>query len=169
VLAFARRQLPRGSFADLGLQLAIWFGFLGVYQVVRGLADRHPDRAFTNSWRVLTFETQVTHRFYELTLQQFVEQRGWLERLVSWTYWNSEFTVLGLALLWVYLRRYDAFGRFRNTVLLANALGLVGYLYMPPLRPGSSSRASSATTATAWSNSPPTPMPRCQACTRRTL
>jgi membrane-associated phospholipid phosphatase len=54
---------------------------------------------------------------------------------VSWTYWNSEFTVIGLALLWVYLRRNSAFTRFRNTILLANGLGLIGYVLLPTAPP----------------------------------
>ncbi len=70
-----------------------------------------------------------------MTFQQFVDQRFWLAKLVSWTYWNSEFTVLGLALLWVYFRRHDTFFRFRNSVLLANVLGLFGYVFMPTAPP----------------------------------
>jgi membrane-associated phospholipid phosphatase len=58
-----------------------------------------------------------------------------LETLVSWTYWNSEFTVVGLALLWVYFRRNAAFIRFRNTILLANVLGLFGYVFLPTAPP----------------------------------
>ena len=77
------------------------------YQVARGLTDRHPAKAFANGFRVVDFETRLTHRLYELTFQQFVDQRHWLAELVSWTYWNSEFTVVGLALLWVYIRRHE--------------------------------------------------------------
>jgi hypothetical protein len=134
MLAATRRRLPRG-WADLGWQFLIWFGFLAVYQVARGLADQHPERAFTNGFRVVHVETNLTHRLYELTFQQFVEQRSWLASLVTWTYWNSEFTVLGLALLWVYVCRHELFYRFRNTVLLANVLGLVGYVFMPTAPP----------------------------------
>ena len=54
---------------------------------------------------------------------------------MSWTYWNSEFTVIGLALLWVYLRRNGAFTRFRNTILIANAIGLIGYVLLPTAPP----------------------------------
>jgi membrane-associated phospholipid phosphatase len=43
--------------------------------------------------------------------------------------------VLGVALLWVYLRRNEAFVRFRNTILLANLLGLVGYVLLPTAPP----------------------------------
>src|SRR5205823_9946637 len=96
--AASRRYLPRG-WSDLGRQFAIWFGFLAAYQLARGMADRHPEQAFTNGLRVFQLETHGGHRLYELTLQQFVDQRGWLAQLVSWTYWNSEFTVVGLALL----------------------------------------------------------------------
>jgi PAP2 superfamily protein len=126
--------LPRG-WSDLGLQVAIWFGFLAVYQVVRGFADRNPSKAFSNGLEVVRLETHFTNRLYELTLQNFVDQKHWLETLVSWTYWNSEFTVLGLALLWVYVRRHSAFARFRNAILLANVLGLVGYFVMPTAPP----------------------------------
>ena len=135
MLAATRRYLPRG-WGDLGRQLAIWFGFALVYQLARGLADqRSPQEAFANGIRVFNLETHLDHRLYELTLQQFVDQRHWLDQLVSWTYWNSEFTVVGLTLLWVYLRRHEYFIRFRNSILLANVIGLVGYVAMPTAPP----------------------------------
>ena len=105
------------------------------YQVARGITDRDPARAFTNGFRVVRLETHLTNRLYELTFQQFVDQRHWLAQLVSWTYWNSEFTVVGLALLWVYMRRHEAFVRFRNSILLANVIGLLGYVLMPMAPP----------------------------------
>jgi membrane-associated phospholipid phosphatase len=71
----------------------------------------------------------------ELTLQGWTQSSRFLTELVSWTYWNSEFTVIGLALLWVYLRRNSAFTRFRNTILLANGLGLIGYVLLPTAPP----------------------------------
>jgi hypothetical protein len=134
VVAAGERYLPRG-WRDLGYQLAIWFGFLGAYQVARGLADRTPAEAFSNGLRVVEFETQVSGRLVELSLQQSVEAKDWLAPVVSWTYWNSEFTVLGLALLWVYLRRHESFTRLRNTILLANVIGLVGYVAVPMAPP----------------------------------
>jgi len=134
MLAAGRRYLPRG-WADLGRQVAIWFGFLLAYQVARGISDRNPARAFTNGFRVVRLETHLTHRLYELTFEQFVAQRHWLAQLVTFTYWNSEFTVVGLTLLWIYIRRHDAFVRFRNSILLANVIGLLGYVLMPMAPP----------------------------------
>src|SRR5947208_13174637 len=132
-IAAGRRLLPRG-YAELARQLLIWFGFLVAYQVARGVADRDPARAFANGWRVIDLEQRFVG-LGELTLQGWTQSSRLLEALVSWTYWNSEFTVVGLALLWVYLRRNEAFTRFRNTVLLANVLGLFGYVFLPVAPP----------------------------------
>ncbi len=132
-VAAGRRVLPRG-WADLGLQIAIWFGFLAAYQVARGLADRNPPRAFDNGMHVIDFERHA-NALIELTLQRAVDGSQFMATLASWTYWNSEFTVVGLALLWVYLRRNDAFVRFRNTILLANGIGLIGYVLLPTAPP----------------------------------
>jgi membrane-associated phospholipid phosphatase len=134
VAAAGRRVLPRG-YADLVRQLAIWFGFLFAYQLARGFADRDPARAFANGWRVLDLEQRTTNHVLELTFQKLADSSSFLQSLVAWTYWNSEFTVVGLALLWVYLRRNAAFTRFRNTILLANVLGLIGYVLLPTAPP----------------------------------
>ena len=128
-----RRHLPRG-WADLGLQVAIWFGFLGLYQVVRGVADRNPTQAFENGLGVIRIEERVGDLF-ELTAANFVSGSHVLLLLVNWTYWNSEFTVVGLTLLFVYLRRYTYFHRFRNWILLANMIGLIGYVVVPTAPP----------------------------------
>jgi hypothetical protein len=115
--------------------MAIWFGFGLVYQLARAAGDRNPARAIANGQYVVNLEERVTNRLYELTFEQFVNQRHWLEALVSWTYWNSEFTVVGLALLWVYIRRHEGFIKFRNSILLANVLGLIGYVLTPMAPP----------------------------------
>jgi hypothetical protein len=126
--------LPRG-YSDFGRQLAIWFGFYFAYLGARSFADRNPAQAFWNGWRVLSFEQRTTHDLVETTTQQFVNSSHVLLTAAAWTYWNSEFTVVGLALLWVYVRHNERFRRFRNTVLLANVLGLVGYVIWPTAPP----------------------------------
>jgi membrane-associated phospholipid phosphatase len=133
VITVGRRYLPRG-WADFGLQLVIWFGFVFLYQIARGVADRDVSRAFSNGLRVIDFE-QRTNGLFELTLQRIADSSALLTTLTNWTYWMSQFTVLGLALLWVYLRRHEAFARFRNVVLLANLIGLVGYILLPTAPP----------------------------------
>src|ERR671934_1969394 len=132
-VAAGRRFLPRG-YLDFARQLLIWFGFLFAYQIARGVADRDATRAFENGLKVINLEQRASGLF-ELTLQRVTDSSHLLTMLTSWTYWNSEFTVVGLALLWVYVRRNEAFTRFRNLVLTANVLGLFGYVLLPTAPP----------------------------------
>jgi hypothetical protein len=133
VAAAERRVLPRGWF-DLFRQILIWFGFVLAYQVVRGIADRSPSVAFDNARGVIDFERRVTG-LWELSLQSWTESFETLGLLTSWTYWLSQFAVVGLALLWVYFRHYEHFIRFRNLLMLANLIGLVGYVLLPTAPP----------------------------------
>jgi membrane-associated phospholipid phosphatase len=131
--ATQRRVLPRG-WGDLFLQLGIWFGFLAAYQVVRGIADRNPADAFDNGLKVIDIERRASG-LWELSLQSYAHSSDFLTWSVSATYWLSQFTVMGLALLFVYLRRNESFTRFRNAIMFANVLGLVGYVLLPTAPP----------------------------------
>src|SRR5918995_4514777 len=133
LVAAGRGVLP-GGYADFARQLAIWFGFYVIYQVARGYADRDVARAFENGREVIALERRAG-MLWELSLQGLLSSSDLLIRAASWTYWLSQFAVLGLALLWVYLRRNDHFLRFRNTVLLANLIGLAGYVALPTAPP----------------------------------
>ena len=111
VITLGRRVLPRG-WRDFGVQLAIWFGFYFSYLAVRHLTDRDAGKAFVNGLRVISFERGLTHHLFELTVERIADSSSFLLTAAAWTYWNSEFTVIGLTLLWVYLRRHE---RFRRT------------------------------------------------------
>jgi hypothetical protein len=125
---------PRG-FRDFALQLAIWFGFLLAYQIVRGIADHDVWQAYLNGRTIIDFERHL-HSLVEVDIQRVILSAGdWLVQVVNWTYWNSQFTVVGIALLWVYFRRNQGFLRLRNTLLLANMLALVGFVLMPTAPP----------------------------------
>jgi membrane-associated phospholipid phosphatase len=132
-VAAERRVLPRG-WLDLFRQILIWFGFVLAYQIARGVADRSPSTAFDNARTVIDLEHRATG-LWELSLQSWTESYHVLGVLTSWTYWLSQFAVVGLSLLWVYFRRYEHFIKFRNLLMLANVLGLVGYVLMPTAPP----------------------------------
>jgi hypothetical protein len=133
VAAAEGRVLPRG-WLDLFRQVLIWFGFVLAYQVARGIADRSPSVAFENARGVIDVERRVAG-LWELSLQSWTESWHVLGLMTSWTYWLSQFAVVGLALLWVYFRHYDHFIRFRNLLMLANVIGLIGYVLMPTAPP----------------------------------
>lgn len=127
------RRLPRGL-AHFALQFAIWVGFYVVYQVARGAADHDVALAFRNGQRVIDAQRSL-HSMIELSLQGFVDRSTLLIQATSYTYWLSQFAVVGLALLWVYFRAHERFFRFRNTLILANLIGLVGYVAFPTAPP----------------------------------
>ena len=102
-----RHVFPLGP-ADFARQLAIWLGFVLAYQVARGVADQDVDAAFLNGQTLVDAEARL-HTLFELDIQQLVLGSGVLLELVNWTYWLSQFAVVGLALLWIYFFRTDAF------------------------------------------------------------
>ena len=127
------RWLPRG-WAHLALQFAVWFGFYAVYQVVRGAADREVAEAFWNGTLVIEAENRL-HALVEPAVQGFVQSSGLLIFATTYTYWLSQFAVVGVTLLWVYFRHYDRFADFRNWLIGANLIGLLGYVLMPTAPP----------------------------------
>jgi len=127
------RRLPRG-WAHLALQFAIWIGFYVVYQVARGAADQSATRAFENGQWIIDFQRSLGSMI-ELPLQDLVERSSVLIQATSYTYWLSQFAVVGFALLYVYFKAHERFFRFRNTLIVANLIGLVGYVTLPTAPP----------------------------------
>jgi hypothetical protein len=128
-----RKIFPRG-WRDFVLQLGIWLGFGLVYQLARGIADRDPLEAVVNGRLVIDIERGL-HTLIEPDLQRVVTQNDVVLDVFNWTYWLSQFPVIGLALLWIYLFRNEAFLRVRNLILATNLLGLIGYVLMPTAPP----------------------------------
>ncbi len=133
LVAETSRRLPRG-WAHFAFQFAIWMGFYVVYQVARGAADRSVAAAFHNGEWVLQRERELGALF-EPAVQRVVDTSSLLVTLTSYTYWLSQFAVVGLTLLWVYFRYHDRFAGFRNWIIVANLVGLLGYVFMPTAPP----------------------------------
>ena len=128
------RRLPRG-WAHLALQFAVWFGFYAAYQVARGVADHGGvAEAFWNGTLVIEAENRF-RALIEPGIQNFVEQSQLLVFATTYTYWLSQFAVVGVTLLWVYFRHHERFADFRNWLIGANLVGLLGYVLMPTAPP----------------------------------
>ena len=133
-VAAADRRLPRG-WGHLALQLGFWLGFYVAYQAARGLADRGGvAAAFANGEWIIELQRDL-HSMFELTLQAAVESSGLLIQATSLTYWLSQFAVVGIALVWVYFKAHERFYGFRNTLIVGNLIGLVGYVLVPTAPP----------------------------------
>ncbi|GIU94275.1 MAG: hypothetical protein KatS3mg012_0732 [Gaiellaceae bacterium] len=133
LVAEGSRRLPRG-WSHLLLQVAIWMGFYVVYQLARGAADRSVYDAFQNGEWVLRTQQRLGALF-EPAVQRVVDASSLLVLATSYTYWLSQFAVVGLTLLWVYFRHHDRFAWFRNWLIVANLVGLVGYVVFPTAPP----------------------------------
>jgi membrane-associated phospholipid phosphatase len=109
-------------------------GFYVAYQIVRGVADRDLTSAYRNGeWVVL--EEKNLGTLFEPAVQRVVDTSSLLITLTSYTYWLSQFAVVGLTLLWVYFKHHERFAGFRNWIIGANLLGLVGYILVPTAPP----------------------------------
>ena len=126
-----RHFFPRGLPDAVG-QVVVWAGFAVAYEAVRGLAAGSRIEAIENARRMIRLERHLGGLF-ELDLQRPVHRAEGvlLLHVVGWTYWLAQFVVVGTVVAWVYLRRNDAYSRLRNTIMIANTLGLAGYLLFP--------------------------------------
>ena len=131
--ASGRRRLPRGI-GHFALQIAFWLGFYVAYQAARGVADRSVASAFWNGLWVIEAEERIGALF-EPALQRLVDSSEILIAATTTTYWLSQFAVVGLTLLYVYFKRQDVFAGFRNWLIGANLLGLLGYVLVPTAPP----------------------------------
>ena len=129
------RSWPTGRSVNLALQAALWFAFVFGYQLIQAGAGHDRSRALADGLGVAELERDLVHGLVELRLQDLARDSGALDTFVALTYWSSEFAVVALALLWVYLRRREAFPRFRNTLIVTNVIALIGFYAFPTAPP----------------------------------
>ncbi|MEO5634095.1 phosphatase PAP2 family protein [Gaiella sp.] len=129
----AGRRLPRG-WLHLLTQIAFWLGFYVVYQLARGFADRDVGAAFSNGIHVIRIENW-SGTLFEPALQRLVDSSSILITGTTYTYWLSQFAVVGLTLVWVYFKHHELFAGFRNWLIGANLVGLVCYIVVPTAPP----------------------------------
>jgi membrane-associated phospholipid phosphatase len=128
----ADRRLPRGV-QHLCIQFLIWIAFYFAYNITRGLADRNVSAAFENGEWIARTEARIGTLFEPSVQQAF--DASLMTTLMSYTYWLSQFVVVGVALFWVYFRHHAYFAFFRNWLVLANLTGLVCYVLLPTAPP----------------------------------
>jgi PAP2 superfamily protein len=126
--------LPRGPL-DLVRQIAIVSLFDIAYELSRVVATGDRGAAFAHARSVVGTERSLGI-FRELSVQRFaLHAPGIVLDVANWTYFNAQFTVTFAFLLWAYLRHTDRYTTIRNTVIAADAIGLIGYLGYPTAPP----------------------------------
>src|SRR5262245_2611905 len=133
-VAAVGRFLPKG-WGDLGRQLALFAAVDLAYEASRILARGDHDTAFANTDSIVAAERSLG-MFHELDLQRWaMDAPSIVMTVANWTYFNAQFTISFAFLFWVYMRRNDAFPTVRNLIVVANVLGLVGYVLYPAAPP----------------------------------
>jgi hypothetical protein len=127
------RALPNGA-GDALRQFFLFSLAYGLYEVVRGIADREHAAAIANSMHIIHFERSLGV-FFEPGLQQAFLNHRWIIDLANFMYLNSHFLLTTSFLIWLYLRRNDNFYFVRNMFLVAMGLALVGYTLFPAAPP----------------------------------
>jgi hypothetical protein len=124
------RKLPRG-WGDFLRQLALFVVFDIAYESTRGLSDGARDVAIRHAEDVVSAE-KTLGIFHEQAIQHWsMHAPGFVQEVANWTYLQCQFTITFGFLLFVYLRRNDAWPFLRNTVIIGFSLGIVGYLSYP--------------------------------------
>jgi PAP2 superfamily len=127
------RALPNGG-GDALRQFVLFALAYGLYELVRGIADREHALALANSMHIIHFERSLGV-FFEPGLQQAFLNHRWIIDVANFTYLNSHFVLTTSFLIWLYLKRNENFYFVRNMFLVAMALALVGYTLFPAAPP----------------------------------
>jgi membrane-associated phospholipid phosphatase len=128
------RFLPHG-WRDFWLQFVVFWAFNLSYEGSRGLTDGAREDALANGLRVIEAERHLG-MYFELDLQRWViNARDIFLDVANWTYFNCQFTISFGFLLWVYFRRNYAFYFARNVIIVADFIGLIGYVAIPTAPP----------------------------------
>lgn len=127
------RLLPRGA-PDALRQLALFASVYYLYNLVRGMVNSDVAAAYQNA-RTLVDAERAVGLFFEPALQTWALGHAWVADAASWVYVNSHFTVTTAFLVWLYLRRREAFCYVRNMFMVAMGIALVGYMAFPTAPP----------------------------------
>ena len=115
-------------------ELALVTAAYGIYTASRLLADGSLARGRDRAGTLLDVE-RATHLNVEASVNHAVSADAWLAVPMSLWYASLHYLVTPAALVWIYLRRPDAYSRARNVLAVATGLGLLVFLLAPTAPP----------------------------------
>ena len=115
-------------------ELALLAALYGVYMLARALVGVHPAAAMDRGRWLLDLE--ATARIdIERPLNSVVHAVPVLAVLADYIYASLHYLVTPIVLVWLAVRHRDGYRRGRNALLIATALGLVGFWLLPTAPP----------------------------------
>jgi len=128
------RVLPRG-WRDLLRQIALFVGAFLMYDLIRGLFGHgNYYKPFGDAMKIINLE-RALHIFVEPSINSWAVNKHLLMDVADWIYLNGHFLVTLAVLIFIYLRRNDAFYFVRNVLMIAMGLALIGYGLYPTAPP----------------------------------
>jgi hypothetical protein len=118
----------------LAYELALLAALYAAYAVARAAIGVHPVEAHVRGEQILRIE-QLLHLDIEGELNQFAVAVPVVGLVLAYLYATLHYVVTPVVLLWTALRRRGGYVRARNALLVATALGLVGYWLLPTAPP----------------------------------
>jgi hypothetical protein len=125
---FAARRQP--GFTELGIVILLY----AAYELLRGLGDASVTVARDHAADIVALERSF-NVFVEQAVQDWAAGLPALPSLLGLFYVISHFGVTTIALVWLHRSHPSQFPLVRNTLVLATALSLVGYVLYPAAPP----------------------------------
>ena len=125
---FASRRQP--GFAELGIVVVLY----AAYELLRGLGDASVTVARDHAGDIVALERWF-NVFFERAVQDWASGLPALPSLLGIFYVTSHFGLTTVALVWMHRSHPARFPLVRNTLVLATALSLVGYIVYPAAPP----------------------------------
>jgi hypothetical protein len=115
-------------------ELALLAALYGVYMLARALVGVHPAAAMDRGRWLLDLEASARIDI-ERPLNSAVHAVPVLAVLADYVYASLHYIVTPLVLVWLAVRHRDGYRRGRNALLIATALGLIGFWLLPTAPP----------------------------------
>ncbi|HZB24326.1 MAG TPA: phosphatase PAP2 family protein [Gaiellaceae bacterium] len=126
-IAASRRQT---GIAELGIVIVLY----ALYEVFRGFGDASLSVARDHASDIVALE-RVFNVFVEGAIQDWAAGVPGLPTLLGAFYVVSHLGLTALTLVWLHRRHPERFPLVRNTLVVATALSLVGYILYPAAPP----------------------------------
>jgi hypothetical protein len=115
-------------------ELALLAALYGVYMLARALVGVHPAAAMDRGRWLLDLEASARIDI-ERPLNSAVHAVPLLAVLADYVYASLHYLVTPIVLVWFAVRHRDGYRRGRNALLIATALGLIGFWLFPTAPP----------------------------------
>ena len=121
---------PQAGLAELGIVIVLY----ALYEVFRGVGDASLAVARDHARDIVALERSFDV-FVEHGVQQWASGIAGLPAFLGLFYVTSHLGATGAALVWLHRRHPTRFPLVRNTLVIATALSLVGYVLYPAAPP----------------------------------